>query len=684
MSDAELERLAQRAGIAVHWHDYRGQPQRVAPDSLRALLAALGYPAGDPAELRDSEAALQSGAHAARPLVTADPGGRVQCPGLAAGERVRIAGAEGATEALVQDDGAPLLAAPGAPGWYRVEGAGHAFTLAVAPPRCTSVADLCGADARPFGIAAQIYSLSEPGDMGLASYAGLARFAEAAAAQGADALAVSPTHAMFSADPARRSPYGPSSRLFLNALHIDAELAAGTAAVAAAQAGLGTAAAARHLEAAALIDWGTAGSLRLGLLQALAPTLLADASLLRAFERYRAAQGEALEAHARFEMLHARLGGSGWRDWPAAFHDPAGAEVQRLAEQHAEEVRFHALLQFLACRQRAQAQQRACAAGMRIGLVADLAIGVDGGGSQAWARQAEMLAGVSVGAPPDLLAPEGQGWGIAAFSPTALCRSGFHAFIELLDACMAHSGGLRVDHVMGLQRLWLIPQGGSSADGAYVSYPQDDLLRLLRLASWRRRCLVVGEDLGTVDPALRERLARAGALGMSVLWFERDGHRFTPPPQWRRSSVAMSSTHDLPTLAGWWEGRDLALRASLRPPDPAGQAAAQAARAADREALWQAMAEAGHADGAAPAADDVHGRTRFVDAALAHTASAASVLALLPLEDVLATPDAPNLPGTVDEHPNWRRRLPSPTSAELGQPAVAARLRRVCAARSDG
>lgn len=681
MSDAALERLAQRAGISVDWHDYRGQPHRVGVDSLRALLSALGYPAGTEAERRESEAALAADAAAPQPVYTAEPGSPLQCPPLRPGERVRITGAGASSEATIEDHGGPVLVVPATPGWYRVEGSGHAFSVAVAPPRCSAVADLCGQGARPWGLAVQVYSLAEPGDMGLASYAALARFAEAAAGAGADALAVSPLHAMFSADPARRSPYAPSSRLFLNVLHVDPVAAAGEDAVASALDELGSHAAARHLEAAPLLDWDTAGRLRLGLLRALSRGLLEQPAFRRAFDAFRAERGEALEAHARFEMLHAQLGGNGWHDWPAEFHDPAGTAVERLAGQHADEVDFHALLQFLAQRQRAKAQQRARAAGMRIGLVADLAIGADPGGSHAWTRQAEMLAGVSVGAPPDLLAPDGQGWGIAAFSPSAMRRSGFHAFRELLEACMADSGGLRVDHVMGLQRLWLVPDGADSADGAYVTYPQDDLLRLLRLASWQRRCLVVGEDLGTVDPALRQQLAAAGALGMSVLWFERDGQRFLAPSQWRQASVAMSSTHDLPTLAGWWEGRDLALRAALRAPDPAARAADQAEREDARRALWQALAEAGHAQGEPPATDDPQQRNRFVDAALAHTASAAPALALLPLEDVLATPDAPNLPGTVDEHPNWRRRHPSPTSAELAHAPVATRLAGIHAAR---
>lgn len=680
MSDEALRKRALRAGIAPSWHDFRGQPHEVSPQTLHALLEALGFrDAGDVAEDGHADDADW---HAA-PLLTADAGATCVVPGIHRGSGLVLEAEDGARLELRSeaDPRGLRITAPARPGYYRFERGTHPCTLAVAPPHCTAIADACGAGARPWGIAAQLYSLAERGDMGLASYATLARFAEAAAGHGADAVAVSPVHAMFSADPGRRSPYGPSSRLFLNVLHVDPAEASGSAAVAAALAAMGGEAAARHLESLPLLDWPTAGSLRLGLLRELAPMLLADPRREAAFQVFRRSHGEALESHARFDMLHARLGGSGWQDWPAELRDPASAAVQRLAAQHAGEVAFHALLQFLAAEQRAAAQQRACAAGMRIGLVTDLAIGADPGGSHAWARQDEMLAGVTVGAPPDQLAPHGQAWGIAAFSPTALRRSGFRGFIELLRACMAASGGMRVDHVMGMQRLWLIPPGGDSADGAYVAYPLEDLLRLLRLESWRQRCLVVGEDLGTVDPALRARLADAGALGMSVLYFEQDQGRFLPPTEWRRRSVAMTSTHDLPTLAGWWEGRDLALREALHPSDAATRAAGEEGRAQERASLWRAMQASGHATGDPPGTDDPQDRNRFVDCAIAHTASAAAELALVPLEDVLGTPEAPNLPGTVDEHPNWRRRLPSPVSAELDRAPVAARLRRLRAAR---
>ena len=687
MSDEALQRLASRAGIAVHWHDYRGQPHTVGAQTLRQLLSALDLPANGDAAIAASNARLD-GEGAAAPLLTADAGALVTLSTwIPQRTAVLVLHHEhgGSSEVAVERHGdRACVRAPAQPGYYTFDepaadrsGSGAQRTLAVAPAHCTLVPRTRAA--RPWGIAAQLYSLAEPGDMGLASYATLARFATRAAAHGADAVAVSPTHAMFSADPGRCSPYGPSSRLFLNALHIDPVQAFGAARVERALDAPGLRSAARHLESHALVDWSTAGSLRLALLRDLLHDFdRHDPAGAAEFAAFRGARGEALETHARFETLHALLGGGGWHDWPAEFHDPDGAPAQRLAAQHPRELHFHALLQWLAHRQLAQAQREARAAGMSIGLVADLAIGADPGGSHAWTRQRDMLRGLSVGAPPDLLAPAGQAWGLAAFSPVALARSGFRAFIELLRATMANAGGLRIDHVMGLQRLWVVPEGGESRDGAYLAYPVHDLLRLVALESWRHRCIVVGEDLGTVDPALREELGTRGLLGMSVLYFEQRDEHFVAPRHWRRASVAMSSTHDLPTLAGWWEGRDIELRAALAPPDPAAQAQAHAQRERERGQLWHAIGEAGGPRGALP------DRNGFVDAAIAHVGRAACELALIPLEDVLGTADAPNLPGTIDEHPNWRRRLPSPTAAELEHPEPAARLAALAAARADG
>ncbi|HCL75914.1 MAG TPA: 4-alpha-glucanotransferase, partial [Pseudomonas sp.] len=234
-----------------------------------------------------------------------------------------------------------------------------------------------------------------------------------------------------------------------------------------------------------------------------------------------------------------------WRQWPERYRTPENPAVQRFAEENADEVSFYAFCQWLIARGLERAQAAARGAGMAIGLISDLAVGADGGGSQAWSRQDEVLAALSVGAPPDILNRNGQSWGIAAFSPWGLKAHGYRAFIEMLRANLAHAGGMRIDHVMGLMRLWVTPVGAGPEHGAYLNYPFDDMLRLLTLEAWRHNAVILGEDLGTVPEGLREKLVARRILGMRVLLFERDGNaRFRPTSEWSSDALATTTTHD--------------------------------------------------------------------------------------------------------------------------------------------
>ncbi|MDQ3288770.1 MAG: 4-alpha-glucanotransferase [Pseudomonadota bacterium] len=668
MNDADIVALAHRAGIAPKWEDFRGRTQEVTPDTLRRLLDALDLPCDSPAQLAESIARLQE---VERPgflpaLITATCAQPIALPATA----VRT----GATFRITQEDGRqwdgrltdycvrPALPALVTPGYHRLQIGDQTATLAVAPKRCTTALDLHGdAPGLPWGLAAQIYGLRTPGDGGIGTYGALGQLATRTARDGAAALAMSPVHAMFSAEPAHCSPYSPSSRLLLNVMHIDPAEVFGDAANAARESlGLGTTMA--RLEAQTLIDWGTAGRSRLALLRHLYETSLdRDPRLMQALKSFRAQRGTALEEHARFEALHAHFHPQGvwsWREWPREYRHPSNAAVDRFAREHAHEVRFHAFLQWLAARGLARAQDDARQAGMAIGLIADLAIGTDPNGSQAWSRQHEMLNGLSIGAPPDALAAQGQNWGLATLSPTAMRDTGFSAFIELLRASMAYAGGIRIDHIMGLMRLWLVPQGGSPLDGAYLAYPRQDLMRLLALESWRHGCMVVGEDLGTVPEGFRKTLADVGMLGLNVLWFERDDDGdFLSREQWRREAVAMTTTHDLPTTAGWWLGSDIEVRAKLGQIDSDAELRSQVQdRERDRDAIWKTV----HADVDPAPPQPGNGATApFVEAAIRHVGCTPSALALVPLEDALGITDAPNVPGTTDEHPNWRRRMPA-------------------------
>ncbi len=621
MSDAAVRDLARSAGIAVDWEDHTGKRRRVSVAVLRRILAALGLPCEHADDLRHSQAMLRASADAS--------------------------------------------ASPQVP-------------PRIAPAQCVTVNDVAPG-VRLWGLATQLYGLRRTGDGGIGDTAALTALAQSAARHGADAIAISPMHAGFAADPGRYRPYSPSSRLFLNPLHADPRLLFGEATVARAIEALGLAAEFARLEAAALIDWPAAGRAKLGLLRRLFDDFSASADgtddHARDFAAFRAAGGELLQLHARFEALQVdRLAADpnawSWRSWPAPLRDPNSAAVEEFAARHAREVSFHCFLQWLADRSLAAAQKGARGAGMRVGLIADLAVGMDSSGSHAWSRQSDILVGLEVGAPPDLFNPLGQNWGLTAFSPRALVGDGFAPFIATLRAGMRNAGGLRIDHVMSLTRLWLIPEGARPDEGAYLAYPLDDLLRAAALESRRHRAIVIGEDLGTVPAGFRPRLAQAGVAGMRVLWFEREGGRFRQPDHWDASALALTTTYDLPTVAGWWRGADIEARATLgilgEPP-----ARARRARQKDRTALWRAFRSAGAASGSQPAPEAAE---RAIDGAVGFIARTGAPLALVPLEDALGIPEQPNMPGTIDEHPNWRRRMSAPADAMLDEPPVAARL----------
>lgn len=691
MNDADVLNLARAAGLAHEWTNAFGQPMRVAPDALRAILDALGFPCASDEQCRDSMARLAALHDADRlpALVTGTVGEPIRLAPMphVAGMPFRIELEDGGhLDGRFPDDVAGGVALPAIDrhGYHRLLVADETATLAVAPPRCFGVADAlaarCGgppSDPRLWGLGVQLYSLRRPGDGGIGDFSGLAALVRAAAAHGASALAISPVHAMFSADVRRYSPYGPSSRLFLNVLHIDPAAVLGAGAMAAALASLGADAAARYaaLERHALIDWPAAAALRLALLRRLYEQFRAGGADAE-FEQFRRQAGGALQDHARFEALHAwRMahGESGdWRTWPDGLRDPRSAEVEAFARQHADEVAFHEFLQWHAARGLSGAQKAAREAGMPIGLIADLAVGADNDGSQAWSRQAEIINGLSVGAPPDVLNTRGQSWGLGAFSPHAMQAQGFGAYIEMLRATFAHAGGARIDHVLGLTRLWLVPNGVSPEHGAYLQYPLPDLLRLIALESWRHRAIVIGEDLGTVPEGFDLQLAQAGLLGIRVLMFQRHGARFLRPDEWPRHAIATTTTHDLPTIAGWWQERDIDWRAKLDLLAP-GQSEGDARneRARERHELWQALSGAGCAHGAMPARED---GAALLDPSTAFVAATPAPLAILPVEDALALPESPNLPGTVDTHPNWRRRLPQAVDQVLDEAAVARRL----------
>ncbi|WP_132979955.1 MULTISPECIES: 4-alpha-glucanotransferase [unclassified Pigmentiphaga] len=692
-ADHDLERLAGAAGVAVHWRDAMGREQVVAPEVLRTLLTELGFDVETPAGVADCLERLEHESGQGLPaLKTASPGAPVELPwaGSEAELPFQLSFEDGGRMSGIARRGASgALVLPGVdrPGYHTLQLGQAACTLAVAPDRCFAIDDaLHGAPARLWSLGVQLYGLRRDaaasiaaGSSGFGDFTALRLLAEQAAARGASAIAVSPVHAMFSADPGRYSPYAPSSRLFLNVLYADPAALFGPQALAAVSArGLGDELS--RLAGLSLVDWPAAGRAKLAVLRALFDDFPRNAPprMHEDFQAFEREGGEPLRSHARFEAIHAwrveqTRDRSGWRQWPAAFRSPASPEVARFAAQHEHEVRFHVFLQWLAARGLAEVQAAARRAGMPVGLISDLAVGTDPSGSHAWARQEEVLARLSPGAPPDLFNPRGQAWGLTAFSPRALAANGYRAFIELLRASLAHAGGVRIDHALGLSRMWLVPEGASPDEGAYVRYPFQDMMRLIALESWRHRAIVIGENLGTVPEGFNEQIARAGMLGMDVLWFNREGAwpgaPFRAPGGWSRQALATTTTHDLPTVAGWWQGTDIRWRAELGLlAEGRGIEAEQAERGQDRARLWEDLGRAGTVGAGDPLPPEAP-----VTAVLDFVAQTPAPLLVVPLEDMLGLQEQPNLPGTVDTHPNWRRRMPLPVESLFEEPGAAGR-----------
>ncbi|RMB26283.1 4-alpha-glucanotransferase [Sphingomonas sp. PP-F2F-G114-C0414] len=656
---SSLRKLAVAAGLQPEWQDAADRRQTVADDALRAILECLGHPSGSEKQIAESLAAIEARNAQGVRFLSIDVGDPIRLASKLSGE-AELTFEDGTTRSVTVDDGE--LSPISKSGYHKLEINGEVIDILVAPRRCYTIADALPGR-KLWAPAVQIPSLRTDVPKAFGDFVSLADAARAFGHCGADALAISPTHALFPADASRYSPYAPSSRQFLNGLYGD-------------PVAFGTQSDIRDFPE--LIDWHAAIPEKLAQLRkSFDQTLSQIEETLTTFRRQ---GGDGLERHAEFDALHAHFfattGARGWQQWPTEYHDPASPTVRRFVTEHADDVTFYIFLQWLARRDLDAAQTAAKDAGMAIGLIADLAVGMDPGGSHGWSRRSDLLTGLSIGAPPDPLGPDGQSWGITGFDPQALRDTGFAPFIATIRSALAHAGGIRIDHAFGLRRLWVVPECASAAEGAYLDMPFEDLMRIVAMESQRAEAIVIGEDLGTVPDGFREAMDARAMLGMRVLWFERDADGFVPPARWSTDAVAMTGTHDLATVAGWWSGRDIDWTWNLgRKSDAADKPTDLAARAEDRVALWSAF----HTGTEQPTPEDTD---PVVDAAVAHVASTPCALAIIPIEDLAGQVEQPNLPGTIDEHPNWRRRMPDTTEALLARPDVAARIDTLNATRS--
>jgi len=505
-----------------------------------------------------------------------------------------------------------------------------------------------------WGLFCQLYELRSARSWGIGDYADLAGLARIAGAAGADFIGINPVHALFLAAPDRASPFTPSNRRFLNPLYIAMDdLPADTRADAAKLAAV---------QAAELVDYETVAEIKRKGLRAVFARKPFDGNRWAEsdFDAFRAAGGVALERHALFEALSqamvAKGHDAGWPDWPEAYRDPESPAVARFARAQAKAVTFQVWIQWIAARQLGAACEAGRNAGMRIGLYLDLAVGEAPDGSATWSDNHFALKGVAVGAPPDVFSQGGQNWALSALSPTALARAGYAPFRELIAAQLEFAGALRIDHAMALRQLFLIPEGAPASAGTHVAYPLAEMLGVVTEEAEKYDAVVIGEDLGWVPDGFRDVLQAANVMAYRILYFEQDWGLFSRAATYPEKALACVSTHDLPTLAGWWSGDDIALRERFGLIDAEKAASDVARRIDERVAMVNAFVDGGQLPaGADDGAEDVL-PARVLMAAYRFLASTPSALVGVRLADLVGPGEQTNVPGTTDEHPNWRRR----------------------------
>jgi len=560
--------------------------------------------------------------------------------------------------------------------------------LIAAPPQAYAPAWL-EEGRRAWGFNLPLYALRSRANWGMGDFADLKEVVRWAGSLGAAFVGVNPLHAAGGRASADPSPYSPTSRIFLNVLYLSLEAAPEMAACRPARELVASPEfqdAKARLASASLVDYGEVSGLKNRVLKLLYENFCADhgapGAPLRTdrgqeFARFVAAGGESLARFGQFSALVDHFHQDDWRRWPGPYQHPGNPAVAEFAREHENEVRFYQYGQWLAAAQLGQVCQEAQNQGLPFTLYEDLALGSSPGGFDTWAHQELFARGAAIGAPPDAFNPQGQDWGLPPLIPERLRASGYQLFIDTLRANLPPGGMLRMDHVMGLFRLLWIPPGVEAARGAYVNYPARELMAILALESVRRRALIIGEDLGTVPSRIRRELGKSGVLSYRVFYFERDGNgHFLAPQAYPARAMATVTTHDLPTLTGFWQGHDLALkrRLNLYPEGSLAETDA-AAREIDRRLLLEGLRHRGVLpEGAALHREDGDPcPVELREAVLEYLAQSKAALMEVRLEEVFGVAGQQNLPGTHKQHPNWRLKLPL-TLDQMEQSPEPARL----------
>jgi 4-alpha-glucanotransferase len=727
MLDSLLDHLARSRGIGDAYYDYRGELKAFSPATKTAILAAMGCRVDDAAAIEHEIAELdaerwrsvlppvavvrpgRTGVVIALPadqldrpldwsLQLADGSSRAGCvrsSDLTEGERREVDGRWLTRRLLVLPDDLPR-------GYHDLsarapDGSEGRCTLIVAPGRCYEPVVLSRGQ-RFWGVAVQLYTLRSATNWGIGDFADLETVVRRCAPHGASFVGLNPLHALFPANPSHFSPYSPSTRHFLNVLYIAVEALPEFEECATARQRVEAADFQRELQrlrSVPSVDYPGVANAKLPVLAELyehfrREHLGRDSERARAFRLYQRERGEPLRLHALHDAIDAHLRREdaerhwGWPAWPQELRDPTHRGVREFEQAHLESVQFYAWLQWLADEQLRGVQALARELGMPLGLYGDYAVGVNPSGSETWSDQNVYRMGAGVGAPPDPLALKGQDWGIPPQDPHALIAEHYRPFRDLVAANMRHFGALRLDHVMALFRQWWVPVGLGATEGGYVHYPLDDLMSVLALESERHRCLVIGEDLGTVPDEMRHAMAEYAVYSYKVLLFEKkqDG-RFKRPEEYVRRAIATVTTHDLPTLRGYWEGSDLELRDRLNLfPGEEIRRHVVDERVRDRAQMLAAL------DGAGLCPEGCSGSDATFSDALAraihlYLAKSAAALVVLQIEDLIGMTDPVNVPGTSHEHANWQRKVTADLLDALGREATLRLFADVQVARSS-
>ncbi|WP_430233701.1 malto-oligosyltrehalose synthase [Nitrosomonas communis] len=547
--------------------------------------------------------------------------------------------------------------------------------LLIVPPATCYQPEAIANSGRIWGPAVQLYTIRSERNWGIGDFTDLRLLLEQWAAQGADVIGINPLHALFPHNPEHASPYSPSSRLFVNILYLDVEAIADFHECEAARALVHTPEFQIRLEglrATDLVDYTGVAALKLPMLEMLyhyfCEQHLANGSeRATAFRAFQAREGDRLYRHTLFEALQEHFHNQdpaiwGWPVWPEPYRYAESAEVREFESQNRERIEFFTYLQWQADLQLGTAGARSLELELGVGLYLDLAISVDNGGAEAWFNQTLYAIGVGVGAPPELHNQLGQDWGLPPFVPDRLREAAYAPFIATLQHNMRHAGALRLDHVMGLMRQYWVPAGVPPTEGAYVRYPFADLLGILALESQRNQCLVVGEDLGTVPEEVRTALSPMNVLSYRLLLLEKEADgSFVAPMNYPAQALAAVSTHDLPTLPGFWQGRDIIQRTQLQLfSSEEARRSAVVTRAQERAYLFLMLEEAGllPEDATVNPLSLSIATPEFIQAVYTYLAQGPARIMMVQLEDILEVLDQINIPSTTTQHPNWRRKLP--------------------------